>query len=92
MLRRGLEDAPANSYTYPQRRSQKKPRVKGSVHLSDELVDVRLPVTKVTTLDEVLELACPPATVGVGELEGPQEVRCLGRWLDLHICDPAISD
>ena len=44
------------------------------VHLADELVDVRLPVTKVTALDEVLELPCSPATSGVGELEGPKEV------------------
>ena len=47
------------------------------VHLADELVDVRLPVTEVTALDEVLELACPPAARGVGELEGPEEVRRL---------------
>ena len=47
------------------------------VHLADELVDVRLPVTEVTALDEVLELTCPPAARGVGELEGPEEVRRL---------------
>ena len=47
------------------------------VHLADELVDVRLPVTKVTALDEVLELPCSPATSGVGELEGPQKVGSL---------------
>ena len=44
------------------------------VHLSDQRVDVGLPVAKVTTLDKVLELARPPAAVGVGELEGPEEV------------------
>lgn len=48
-----------------------------SVHLSDELVDVFLPVSKVTSLDEVLELSCSPATGGVGELKWPQEVRRL---------------
>ena len=48
-----------------------------SVHLADELVDVGLPVTEVTALYEVLELPCPPAASGVGELEGPEEVRCL---------------
>ena len=48
-----------------------------SVHLADELVDMDLPVTEVTALDEVLELPCPPATSGVGELERPQEVRRL---------------
>ncbi len=47
------------------------------VHLPNELVDVRFPVAEVTTLHVVLELACPPATSGVGELEGPEEVRCL---------------
>lgn len=44
------------------------------VHLADELVNVRFPVTEVTTLDEVLELACPPAASGVGKLEWPEEV------------------
>ena len=48
-----------------------------SVHLANELVDVGLAVAEVTTLDEVLELACPPATVGVGELERPEEVGSL---------------
>lgn len=33
-----------------------------------------LTVAKITTLDEVLELAGAEATVGVAELEGPQEV------------------
>jgi hypothetical protein len=41
------------------------------VHLPDELVDVSFPVTEITTLDVVLELPCPPATSGVGELEWP---------------------
>ena len=44
------------------------------VHAADESVDVLLTVTKVTALDEVLELAGTEATVGVGELEGPEEV------------------
>ena len=44
------------------------------VHLADEGVDVLLPVTQVAALDEVLELAGTEATVGVAELEGPQEV------------------
>lgn len=44
------------------------------VHLADEGVDLVLTVAKVTTLDEVLELAGAEATVGVAELEGPQEV------------------
>lgn len=44
------------------------------VHLADETVDVVLAVTSVTTLDEVLDLAGVEATVGVGQLEGPQEV------------------
>lgn len=45
-----------------------------SVHLSDELVDIGLPVTKVTTLHKVLELPCPPSTGRVRKLEGPEEV------------------
>lgn len=44
------------------------------VHLSDETVDGLLAVAKVTALNEVLELAGTEATVGVAELEGPQEV------------------
>jgi hypothetical protein len=44
------------------------------VHLADEVVDSLLAVTKITTLNEVLELAGAEATSGVGELEGPQEV------------------
>jgi len=44
------------------------------VHLADEGVDSLLAVTKVTTLDEVLELAGTEAASGVGELEGPEEV------------------
>ena len=49
-------------------------RTQHLVHLSDELVDVGFPVAEVTTLNVVLEFACPPATSRVGELEGPQEV------------------
>lgn len=44
------------------------------VHLADQSVDVLFPVTGVTTFDEVLELASTETTVGVGELEWPQEV------------------
>jgi len=44
------------------------------VHLADKVVDLVLAVTKVTTLDEVLELAGAEATSGVAELERPQEV------------------
>ena len=44
------------------------------VHLLDETVDEVLAVAKVTTLDEVLELAGAEATGGRGQLEGPQEV------------------
>jgi hypothetical protein len=44
------------------------------VHLADQGVDLVLAVAKVTTLNEVLELAGMEAAVGVAELEGPQEV------------------
>ena len=53
-----------------------------SVHLSDELVDVGLPVTKVASLHEVLELPCPPSTSRVRELEGPQEVGGLEKCIN----------
>ena len=42
--------------------------------MADESVDLVLTVTKITTLDEVLELADVEAAVRVGQLEGPQEV------------------
>ena len=45
-----------------------------SVHLANELVDVGLAVAEVTTLNVVLELRLYPATVGVRELDGPEEV------------------
>lgn len=44
------------------------------VHLPDEGVDVVLTVTKVTTLNEVLELAGAETTSWVGKLEWPEEV------------------
>lgn len=44
------------------------------VHLANETVDVLFTVTGVTTLDVVLELASAETTVGVGQLEGPEEV------------------
>lgn len=50
------------------------------VHLADEAVNGLLAVTKITTLDEVLELAGAEATGGVGQLEGPEEV---GRLLEV---------
>jgi len=49
-------------------------KAKGLVHLADEGVDGLLAVAKVTTLDEVLELAGAEAASGRAELEGPQEV------------------
>lgn len=44
------------------------------VHGLDQGVDEVFTVTKVTALDEVVELAAVPTASGVGELEGPQEV------------------
>ena len=44
------------------------------VHLSDESIDVVLPVTQITTLDKMSELSCTETTSGVGQLEGPEEV------------------
>lgn len=51
-----------------------KPPSTNLVHLADEAVDVLLTVTKVTTLNEVLELARTEATSWVAELEWPEEV------------------
>lgn len=50
-----------------------------SVHLSDELVDVGFPVTKVAALYVVFELPLSPATGGVRQLEGPEKICCLGK-------------
>lgn len=83
MLRRGLEEA--RSTPTPIQITEEA----DLVHLSDELVDVRFPVTKVTTLDVVLEFACPPTAVGVGKLEGPQEVGCLWQSLNIRISEYA---
>ena len=44
------------------------------IHLSNEVVDVSFPITKVTTLYVMLKLSCPPTTSGIGKLEGPKEV------------------
>jgi len=44
------------------------------VHAGNEGRDLLLAVAKVTTLDEVVELALVEATERVGELEGPEEV------------------
>ena len=48
-----------------------------SVHLPDELVDILLPVTEITTFDEMLELPLPESARGVAKLEWPEEVACL---------------
>lgn len=60
--------------TIPPRHIHRLLEKNGLVHLADETVDGLLTVAKVTTLDEVLELAGAETTSGVGELEGPQEV------------------
>jgi hypothetical protein len=44
------------------------------VHLANKVVDEELTVSKVTALDEVLELAGAETTSGGRELEGPEEV------------------
>lgn len=43
-------------------------------HLLDQSIDVLLSVTKITTLNKVLEFAGSEATCRVGQLERPQEV------------------
>jgi hypothetical protein len=49
------------------------------VHLAHKLVDVILPVTKVTTQYVMLEFTLSPSACWVGQLEGPEEIRCL-EW------------
>lgn len=50
----------------------------GLVHAAHKTVDVRLAVTSVTALNEVLQLPLSEATRSARELEGPQEVvNCL---------------
>lgn len=44
------------------------------VHLLDQSIDMLLAIAKITTFDEMLELACPETSSGVRELERPQEV------------------
>lgn len=44
------------------------------VHLSDQSVDVLFTITQIAALNEVLELSAVETTVGVGQLERPQEV------------------
>ena len=44
------------------------------VHLSDQSIDLILTIAIITALDVVLEFACSEATVGVRQLERPQEV------------------
>ena len=56
-----------------------------SVHLANELVDVGLAVAEVTTLNVVLELRLYPATVGVRELDGPEEVGGLQIYMSLCV-------
>lgn len=48
--------------------------VRNLVHALNQLVDEVLAVASITTLDEVKEFALVETTVGVGELEGPEEV------------------
>ena len=62
------------------------------VHLADEVVDLVLTVAKVTTLDEVLELAWAEATSWVAELDWPKEVAgLLEVWSNGVDCDKLVS-
>ena len=56
-----------------------------SVHLSDKLVDVRLPVTKVAALNIVLKLARSPTASGIRKFERPEEVRRLTNEANQHV-------
>jgi hypothetical protein len=56
-------------------RKQKDPT--NLVHLPDQSIDLLLPVTKVTTLDEMVELSLVPSASRVAEFEWPEEVGSL---------------
>jgi hypothetical protein len=43
-------------------------------HLSQQLVDSLLPITRITSLNEMLEFALSPSTSRIAQLEGPQKV------------------
>jgi hypothetical protein len=45
-----------------------------SVHLTDKLIYVDLPITEVSTFNIMLEFARPPPTSRVREFERPKEV------------------
>jgi hypothetical protein len=47
------------------------------IHLFDQLIDLFFSVTKITTLNKVLEFPLVEAASWAVELKGPQEVRCL---------------
>ena len=53
--------------------------------MSDELVDVCLPVTKVTALDVMFELPLTPTTSWIGEFKWPKEVRGLKSFVNLKL-------
>lgn len=44
------------------------------VHLSNKLVNIFLSVTRITTLNEMLEFPLSPTTSGVTQFKWPQEV------------------
>ena len=44
------------------------------IHLPDQLVDLILTIAQVATFDEVLELSLVESTIGVVQLEWPEEI------------------
>ena len=47
------------------------------IHLSNELIDIFLSITKVSTLYIMLEFSCSPSACRIRELEWPQKVGSL---------------
>lgn len=80
-----------NRMHLPQKYGVNPPILTQLIHLSNKLVDIAFPISKVTTLDEMFELARPPATSRVRELERPQKVRCLRDKISNSNKDPAIT-
>ena len=70
------------------------------IHLSNQIIDIILPITQIASLDEMLEFPSSEATGGTAELKRPQEVTSLLEvWSDgkdlvdevLHAYDPILA-
>ena len=67
------DEHPKPPYHVPSQTHNAQERRRRLAHLVDELRDGLLSVSGITALDVADELSGPPAAVGGGELEGPEE-------------------